>query len=263
MAANTALALTLHDPDGRMHLQARQALPVLNDAFSAICIRATDSTHPDTLEAFTTAGAHINAGPAQVADGEKVGLSRRQAVDLAQQAAPYALYCDCDRALHWAQFYPQELKETAEAVTRHDFTVLGRTARAFDTHPDVQRDTEQIINRVFHLVSGWDWDVGAGARGLSRAAAQAILTGCPDEELSNDVSWTLYLRSLGCFSLAYLPTEGLEFETPDRFPQEVQAAGGLEGWLRDFDSDPQRWLDRLELAGGHLRAMMPFIRKRG
>lgn len=254
----TALAATLYDPEGRMRSQAERVLPLLCQIFEAVFVRASTSTHPRMLEAFREAGALIDSSPAPAGDGQMLGLARREALAMAAKKAPFLLYCDADRALHWAERYPHELALAAEQICERDFTVLGRTERAFQTHPAVQRDTERIINHVFQLVSGWDWDVGAGARGLSAAAAHAILAGCMDQNLSTDVSWPLYLRSLNAFSLGYLPTEGLEFETPDRFANEVADAGGLEAWLKRFDSDPQRWLERLELAGGHLRAMLEF-----
>jgi hypothetical protein len=64
------------------------------------------------------------------------------------------------------------LAQVARRVTEYDFTVLGRTPRAFDSHPRIQRDTESIVNHVFGLVSGQTWDVTAAARGLSRRAAE-------------------------------------------------------------------------------------------
>jgi len=73
---------------------------------------------------------------------------------------------------------------------------------SFHSHPRVQRDTEAIVNHVFQVISGYDWDVMAAARGLSRPASEAILDRCFDEEISTDVSWPLCLRSLGgCFGL--------------------------------------------------------------
>ena len=241
-------------------MQAKKVLPVLVEIFAAIAIRPSRETHPDVLSLFSSAGGWLDETAPARPTGAGLGLARSQAVALALRAeTPCVMYCDGDRALHWGQFYPRELAEVVCRLNEADFTILGRTARAFNTHPQVQRDTEAIINRVFKLVSGWDWDVGAGARGLSRRAAEAILAGCRDENLSNDVSWPLFLRAQGGFSISQILADGLEFETPDRFDAEVAAAGGREAWVEQFDADPARWLARLELARGHLQAMMTFI----
>jgi hypothetical protein len=132
-----------------------------------------------------------------------LGWFRRAAVQLALQGpCPFILYCDFDRVLHWMEFHPQELNEVAQQIGAHDFTILGRTPRAFATHPRLQRDTEAIINHVFERVSGWAWDTGAGARGLSRRAAEAIVMGCLDDQISNDVTWPLCLHQHGGFRWA-------------------------------------------------------------
>jgi hypothetical protein len=181
-----------------------------------------------------------------------------------QQSPSFILYCDFDRVLHWVEYYPVELDNVSQRIQGYDFTVLGRTERAWQTHPRVQRDTEAIINHVFQLVSGLDWDMGTGARGLSLQAAQVILSGCADDNLSTDVSWPLYLRGLDPtrkgYTQACILTEGLEFETQDRHSDAVKTAGGLDVWLYQFDADPQRWLERMELASGHIRAMLKYVK---
>lgn len=168
------------------------------------------------------------------------------------------MYCDADRALHWVCEHPGELTQVAEGLERRDFTVLGRTDRAFSTHPRPQRDTEAIVNHAFRIVSGRHWDVMAGARGLSRRAAAEIVRGCLDDGISTDVSWPLHLDSAGGFSLGYTATEGLEFETADRHGVEIAAAGGHAEWLRQLDEDLPGWLHRLEMARDHLSAMAPY-----
>jgi hypothetical protein len=190
-----------------------------------------------------------------------LGWFRRAAVQLALHGpCPFILYCDFDRILHWMEFHPQELSDVAQRLTRYDFTVLGRTPRAFATHPRLQRDTEAIINHVFERVSGRVWDTGAGARGLSRRAAEVIVADCHDDQISNDVTWPLCLAQRGGFTLGYIETEGLEFETPDRYPAEVAQAGGVAQWSEQLDDDPQHWAHRLELARIEVEAMLPFAK---
>jgi len=261
----TALACTLHDPHAGMLEQTRRALPQLLRIFPLIFIRASTATHPEISVVLQAAGVVVDGRPTPNGDGNALGLARAQAVKLAvEQAASHIFYCDYDRILHWVEHYPAELERTSRAVQEYDFCVLGRTERAWGTHPRVQRDTEAIINHAFRLVSGLDWDVGDGARGLSLRAARAILAGSHEENLSTDVSWPLFLRrhSAQEFENGYtqncILTEGLEFETADRFAKEVRAAGGLEAWLEQFDADPRRWSERLELAAGHVRAMLAY-----
>jgi hypothetical protein len=152
----------------------------------------------------------------------------------------------------------QSERSISEAVRQFDFTVLGRTPRAFDSHPRTQRDTETVINRLFGQVSGYSWnDVTSGARGVSRAAAEVIVAQVDDDELSTDVSWPLYLQHHGAWSIGYVETEGLEFETADRFADEV-AATGYAAWLDRLENDPQEWAFRFDLARVGIEALLPY-----
>ncbi len=257
---NVALAIVYHDPSGRLHDQLARTLPVLAGIFDGLAVQASHATHERSLALFASAGARLRqASGEQAAASPKIGAARRAVVEMALQFDhSFMMYCDADRALHWAERYPQELAGIAARLPEYDFTVLGRTPRAFDSHPRVQRDTETIVNRVFAAVDGRAWDMLVGARGLSRRAVQAILDGCPDEEFSTDVSWPLFLRQAGGYTCGYGEAEGLEFETADRYADEVAAAGGVARWLARLDADPRRWAHRLEMARVEVEAMVPY-----
>ncbi|HEX6385219.1 MAG TPA: hypothetical protein VF177_11160 [Anaerolineae bacterium] len=254
------LAVTYHDPEGRLYETARHTLPVLTEIFDRLVVKASPAANERSLALWQGAGANIERATASGLP--KLGQVRRATVALALQLdTSFILLCDGDRALHWARYYPQELAAVVAALPDYDFTVLGRSERAFATHPRVQRDTEAIVNLVFAAVSGHEWDVTAAARGLSHRAAEAIVAGCGDDSIGVDVSWPLYLQQSGRFSLGYRATEGLEFETADRYIDEMVAAGGRAQWLARLDADPQRWAHRLHLARLEVEAMIPYAPK--
>lgn len=249
-----ALALTYHDSEGRLYDQLMRVWPKVAELFGAVTIRATYNTHPASLDYLRAAGARVECG--SIADHEKIGLARRRAVELALEfGCPSVMYCDADRVLHWAEFYSDELASLEPTLQQYDFTILGRTPRAYETHPRVQRDTEAIINHVYMMVSGYNRDITAAARGLSRRAAEAIVPGCPDDQISTDASWPLFIQRSGRFSVGYLQTEGLEFETADRFAAEIAQVGGLANWMAQIDADPRHWAQRLDLARVEVEAM--------
>jgi len=260
---DVTLAVIYHDPQGDLCQQIVRTLPTLTNIFGGLTVRASHIADKRSLALFVSAGALVEVQSLeQAAQGPKLGLARRTAVALALQLnCPFVFYCDCDRILHWADWYPEELARVAARVVDYDFTMLGRTNRAFDSHPRIQRDTEAIVNHVFNVVSGHAWDVVAGARGLSRRAAEAILAGCPDEEVSTDVSWPLFLKRAGGFSLGYMPAEGLEFETADRYGDDVARVGGQAQWLAQLDADPRQWAHRLDLAQLEIEGMVPYVEK--
>jgi len=258
---SVALAVTYHDPEARLVPQVERVLPLLVKTFSGIAVRASPLATEQGLSRFRAAGASILQAESNTGKvGSGLGLARRQALELALGfETPTLLYSDCDRILHWAENFPTELAHVLLLMAEHDFTIIGRTERAFQSHPRVQRDTEAILNHLFSLVLGQSWDGMAGARGLSCRAAQAILDGCRDEEISVDVSWPLYLQSLGGYTLGYLATEGMEFETQDRYSQEVVDAGGLDAWINLIDSDLDIWQHRLGYIPLYIQAMQPYM----
>jgi len=255
-----ALALIHYDPGGALFDQTARVLPRLPQVFADIAVFANAATAPRSIAYLRDHGVRVTAEASQVGLNH-LGWFRRAAVQLALQGpCPFILYCDFDRILHWMEFHPQELSDVAQQIAAHDFTILGRTPRAFATHPRLQRDTEAIINHVFARITDRTWDTGAGARGLSRRAAETIALDCLDDQISNDVTWPLCLQQLGGFTLGYIETEGLEFETPDRFPAEVAQAGGVAQWSEQLDDDPQHWAARLELARIEVAAMLPYAK---
>ncbi|MGC9335203.1 MAG: hypothetical protein ACP5JJ_13705, partial [Anaerolineae bacterium] len=140
---------------------------------------------------------------------------------------------------------------------QYDLLVLGRTPRAWSTHPPYQSETEPLFNRVFALATGLSWDIGAGSRGLSRRAVEALLRLSREETVGIDAEWPLLLLNWAeqppepghdGFQVGYRACEGLEFETADRFGPEIEAAGGYAQWEAQMSAEPKRWAFRLEVA---------------
>jgi hypothetical protein len=252
------LATTHHDPDGRMIDQITRMMPLLCQLFSGIAVHATDVTDAQGLAVLERAGAVVRQMPA--AGHVFLGKARRGAIAFGlEQNSDGMLFCDLDRMLHWAEYAPAELAQAVIHVQQHDFIVIGRTTRAFATHPRTQRDTESIVNLVFAQVSGHAWDVTAAARGLSKRAAMAIVAGCLEDSVGTDTAWPLFLEHIGGYSLGYLETEGMEFETPDRFGDQIAALGGLAAWMQRFDLDVREWALRLEIARAEVAAIQPYM----
>jgi hypothetical protein len=255
------LAATHHDPEGRLYDQTVRMLPELARRFGGIAIQATHASQRRSLDLLAGAGACIQQEEAPASSNLiLLGRARRAALELGLQLnAPVILFCDFDRALHWAECYPDELMRIVTQLGERDFTVLGRTERAFASHPRIQRDTEAIVNTVYASVSGHTWDVTGAARGISRRAAAAILEGCAEESIGTDVAWPLFLQRRGGFTLGYHAAEGLEFETADRYGDQVVVAGGIEAWMARLDADPRRWAERLDVARVEVAAAVPYV----
>jgi hypothetical protein len=256
-----ALAATYHDPTGVLYPQLARLLPWLQRIFGGIAVNVSPEIHADTLALLQQSGVDlVQQARITPADGvPALGQVRRAVV--AQALAlntPFIMYCDGDRILHWAERYPDELVTILQGLPAYDFTILGRTARAFASHPRVQTATELIINQLYTQLSGRDWDITAAGRGLSRAAAQAIVAGCDDDSIGVDASWPLFMQQHGGFTMTVVATEGLEFESATQHPAAVAAAGGEEAWKAQLDADPRHWAFRLNVARVEVEAMLPY-----
>ena len=180
---------------------------------------------------------------------DSIGHVRRKALRAGLEAGTdYLQMCDFDRAIHWVAHYPRELETIIAEITRYDLLVLGRTERAWATHPPYQADTEPFFNKVFALVTGLPWDVGAGSRGFSRRGAEMLLELSQEPTIGIDAELPLLLLGREGFEVGFRACEGLEFETADRFGAEIEAAGGYEAWEAKMSADPARWVYRMKVA---------------
>lgn len=254
------LVATLHDADSRLYAQSTRLLPQIAQLYDGIAVVTTATTAQPSVELLRGYGAHVRHQSHDAPTGLPwLGRSRREALAFGVEVgADWLHFCDWDRLLHWAEYHPAELEQVAATLDRYDCTVHGRTARAFASHPRVQFDTEAIVNRVFELVSGCPWDVTAVSRGLSLQAAAFIATNSTDDSVGSDASWMLLLLREERFSMSYLQTEGLEFETADRYQDQIAAAGGLAAWIAAIDADPHQWALRLEVALLEVKSALAF-----
>jgi hypothetical protein len=256
--ASVTLAATVHDPEARLARQLTPAVAwLLTETFDAVAIQSAPSTGRATLEALERLGSRIGFDPRH---RRGFGHARREALRLALRfEARTTLLCDFDRILRWATHHGDELRALPAHLTRWDLTVIGRSGRAFASHPRVQRDTESIVNHVFARVSGREWDVTSGARAFSIGAARAIVETSPEYEgAETDTAWPMFLRESG-FSAGYHVVDGLEYETADRHEDAVERAGGVDLWMAEVDADPREWLARLDAARRSVWAILPYV----
>lgn len=248
----TRLAATLHDPDGRL-------LPALTDRierlgrYEAVAVAVTADTDRRLPALLREHGVAVVAGE------KGVGVSRRAALRaVTAEHAGDVLYCDFDRWLHWADRFPDELAAVPERLARRRpapwYACLGRTRRAFASHPPVQQTVERATNRALSLLAGRRLDATAGACWLSAAGAKRVLDGSVEPTNATDLEWPALILLVDRRRLAFLACEGLEFETASFHDDEVAAAGGEAAWIRARYDRPEVWRDRLRLAADSVAA---------
>lgn len=255
-----ALAATLHDPDGQLSNFLAPALPDLQRLYARLVIVASETTDPTLLDTLAWGGATVEISPGGYDD---VGGKRLDAVRRAAAVAPHVHLCDFDRLLHWWQVERAELARVLARIAGADLLLLGRTARAWATHPACQVETEQAANRAVSMLYGRPVDVCSGSRGVSERAVAYLATHSRVRSVGSDAEWPLLLRYAGGFNRMEWATEGLEFETGDRFPDDVRRAGGHAAWLAELDREPARWVARTRIASTIIEAALETARRAG
>ena len=241
--------VTAHDPSDSLYTLTEVYLPGIIPLYRSIIALCSTSTSSKTLVMLRRHGVNVRCEAEMPAGIQNMGLIRRAAVRAGVDAGARTIHlCDFDRLLHWEMAYPDELRSLLQEMPVNDFTVLGRNERAFLTHPACQVETEKLSNYIFELVTGKAWDVAGGSRGLSRRAANLLLNSSEEQHVGVDAEWPILLIANPEISVVYRSCEGLEFETPDRFPDEVATAGGITAWIAQVDQSPEEWTRRLEFA---------------
>jgi hypothetical protein len=243
------LAVTVHEPDERLAGLTEAQLPALATRYAALAAYCSQETHPRMVDLLCRQAALVRVNDCKSDGIHGIGPVRRETIRTGLEAGTRHLQmCDFDRALHWVAHWPEEMEAVAADIANYDLLVLGRTERAWATHPPYQTETEPLFNKVFALATGRAWDVGAGSRGLSRRAAEVLLVSSREMTVGIDAEWPLLLMNREGFCVGHRRCEGLEFETADRFEPEIEAAGGYQAWEAQISAEPGRWAYRLQVA---------------
>lgn len=253
--ANPALVTTFHDPQGRLRwvietLGQRTEPPGLNDLKQiyqsriAVVTSVTDSAvHGILAEHGFSVLVH---------DNESRYASNWLALEtgLKSDAARFH-HCDLDRFLHWLLKWPDELVHAAKKIPTTGLLMFRRTPRAFSSHPATQQLTEGPANRLAARVFGIpDTDLFSGSFGFGRDAAQALVQDGARSEAS------FFVEAINVPFRSGLPidgftVEGLEWETPDQYQDEIDLLG-YDEWLNRFQS-PDEWKFRSQMAANWIQ----------
>lgn len=207
------LLTTVHDPHGKLVEATQNELLSIAELYAGMVVEMTDNTDP-RLKHLLSNVAHIHYNPpGDIANARRLLIRN----GLLLHPAGHFHFADYDRLLHWWIHYPDELRQVVAVIPDYDFVVLGRTERAMQTHPFVQRETERLINRLFAHAFGQAMhpeqrrrvDPLTASRGISNRAAQVINTySCAVGPAGIDVEWPILAGES-----AFIPVEGLEYES--------------------------------------------------
>ena len=251
-----ALAATLHDPPGALLGDIERWLPKLAHLYPRIAVASSPPTHARVRALLAAHG--VDAGsPASNTRGPLYRLALRRAL---VGGAPRVHYLDFDRALHWIARRPAELTAVLARARRHPALLVGRTPRAYASHHQALVVTEAAVAELFAARLGLPKriDFLVPSFVLTRPAVERLLARSRARGSTIYGEWVALLVALGD-QLSYVECDGLDWETPDRYRNEVRRVG-LAAWRRAM-STPAEWSMRRTMAKEFVRGFDRTLRQ--
>ena len=155
-------------------------------------------------------------------------------------------YNDFDRLIHWVNNYPDELINILNESLKYEYLHIGRTIRAFKTHPLTQTTTENIVNKVGSKVLKFKntRDILSACSFFTKLLAQKIINVKTITDTGFYCTWPVLFWYLAK-NKKYIEVDGQEWETPDKFEKEIKEIG-FHNWLDQFQTN-EEWEKRVDL----------------
>ncbi|MCP5097762.1 MAG: hypothetical protein GY943_19620, partial [Chloroflexi bacterium] len=93
----------------------------------------------------------------------------------------------------------------------------------------------------------------------SHRTATAIAHDNSEDSAGVNAAQTLFMQTQSVYTLGYVATKAIAFETADQATADIAAAGSESAWRTQLDADPRRWIFRLNAARVEIEAMLPYI----
>jgi len=220
----------------------QKLLPQLNQVYASIAISLPPDADNEIIRALEAQNICI-AVKRDWSHGRHAALAKAL-----ESNADHIHYCDFDRLLHWVETRPDEWLDIITQSQTTDCLIVGRTERAYQTHPRALVETEAISNVVASQLLGRKMDLSAGSKSFSRKAAQYLMQHSPPgRALGMDAEWTLLLHYAG-FRVDYVEADGLDWESADRYADVAADRDAQQRAADAYDADPKHWARRVEIA---------------
>ncbi|MUK88889.1 hypothetical protein GMD78_10840 [Ornithinibacillus sp. L9] len=226
---NVSLLTVTHDPKGKSISLIKSVQHVLESIYSGLYITVSEESSTELITLLRNSTLHVKIIPKKGA-----AHARREAVKFGLSSnSGYFHYADFDRILAWASYHEQELKQVVAEISNQDYLIIGRTERAFQTHPVEWVETEKITNKICSLELNQEVDITAGSCAFSKEAANYI--DLYSKEKMTDAEWAMIVHRIAGLNVATCKVNGLEYR------EEVNG-------VNYSTSTAETWLSRLKLS---------------
>ncbi|MHA1274876.1 MAG: hypothetical protein ACTSQP_12155 [Promethearchaeota archaeon] len=252
------IASTLHEPKFRLKAALDKALPFIKKNLENIIVSCTSLTSREVLNYLEKNNFKIiiSSKDDRIETYlEAIKFSKKIAANNPEKRI---LYVDFDRLIHWINNYPDELIETLKKAMEVDLLHIGRSKRAFSTHPNTQQKTERIINSLCSKALNFteSRDIISVCYSFTPHLADRLLDYNYKTEMGFYCLWPIILW-INANNKLYIEVEGQEWETPDRFEDEIKKLG-YNKWLQNFQSSSE-WEMRVKLLEDCIEEFTNFV----
>ena len=252
------IATTLHEPKFRLKPLIESFLPFIQKYHLKIIISYSPTTHNDVItylkeKRFTLSAPKEDKRIIPYLDVVEVAINQ-----INDEHNQRILYVDFDRLLHWVHNFPDEFIDILNQCSKFDVLHVGRTPRAFKTHPETQQYTERIVNQLGSRILGVSnvQDLISVCYSFTKNLAEKLISHSYPTEMGFYSSWPVILWS-NAENKKYIEVDGQEWETPDRFQKEISEMG-YDNWLLQFQTATE-WRYRVKLLEDCILELAEFI----
>ncbi len=231
------LACVHHDPNARLLYLLDSEIHKLKTLYKEIFVAVSPLTDKKVIEKLLDLEIKV-----LVMKNNWRGDAYREVMKVAYDSMFEQIhYCDFDRIIHWTKFHYTDIKNLINSSVRKDCCIIGRTNRAYLTHEESIYQAEQILNIL--ISDFWKLkkaiDVSAFTFILSRQAVSKLLTQSKENDSEFYGEWLVILGKACIDKLHYIERDGLDWETPDQYINEIKKIG-FKKWKERFDTK-ERW----------------------
>lgn len=253
--SSVCLASPFHDPKGKFLDLIREYGEMLlqyYQGYAAVSISHQTSPSVISLLESQQFNVKIESKKADLLIGNNYLNAIKMAINMKTR---YVHLTDFDRALHWIKRFPRELRDVIEIFPScPGYISFIRTERAFETHPQTQRSTENVINAVASEDAGVNLDIMSGSYGFEKSLAKKIIKEVRRKDYGIYAEF-MRIALKHHYFISTIEVDGLEWETPDQFHDEIRRES-YSAWLKNFQSLSE-WQKRINLLKESTEVLIP------
>jgi hypothetical protein len=240
------VASTVHDPEFRLKTHLDEAMPLIKDLFVEQYICYTSPTSDELVQYLKREGFNATESETMKQIDTYTQVISNAVDQINNPALDFIFYIDFDRLIHWVLHFPKELKDVFLNFKGYDFLHIGRSKRAFATHPPTQQKTEYITNKIGSKAIGFSEirDIISVCFIINKRLAEKIINMDHITTMGFYGTWPLVFWQWA-ETKEYIEVGGLEWETPDKYETEINDMG-YDKWLSQFQSQ-EEWIKRTEM----------------